>query len=421
MKLKMRGKIMGLSITPIILLAVIIRLFVIDRIADKGVGTTLMIILASMFVFTVVVVFLVGGSMLKAFHASIAALEELADGNLKVEVSERLVKRHDEIGQIGRCIKKLQDKLVTVVTDIKGQCTVMEDSAELLKNRTGETVENISQVEKAIGDVATGAGNQAEETQRATENVVTIGNMISENLQDSEALTMNATNMQNAGKAAMETFRTLNETNQKTMESIQTIYEQTNTTNASAQKIQEATNLITSIAEETNLLALNASIEAARAGEHGRGFAVVASQIQKLAEQSNASAGQITDIVDSLLKDSAEAVETMQAVKDVVQTQDRDMKETNAKLSEVLKGIEDSFAMVNKVTEQTEQMDEARANVIDIVQSLSAISQENAASSEETLASITVVNDVVHEISKQSAGLKAVSDEINKKLEVFRL
>lgn len=421
MKLKMRGKIMGLSITPIILLAVIIRLFVIDRIADKGVGTTLMIILASMFVFTVVVVFLVGGSMLKAFHASIAALEELADGNLKVEVSERLVKRHDEIGQIGRCIKKLQDKLVTVVTDIKGQCTVMEDSAELLKNRTGETVENISQVEKAIGDVATGAGNQAEETQRATENVVTIGNMISENLQDSEALTMNATNMQNAGKAAMETFRTLNETNQKTMESIQTIYEQTNTTNASAQKIQEATNLITSIAEETNLLALNASIEAARAGEHGRGFAVVASQIQKLAEQSNASAGQITDIVDSLLKDSAEAVETMQAVKDVVQTQDRDMKETNAKLSEVLKGIEDSFAMVNKVTEQTEQMDEARANVIDIVQSLSAISQENAASSEETLASITVVNDVVQEISKQFVGLKTVSDEINKKLEVFRL
>lgn len=421
MKLKMRGKIMGLSITPIILLTVIIRLFVMDRIADKGVGTTLMIILASMFVFTVVVVFLVGGSMLKAFHASIAALEELADGNLKVEVSEKLVKRHDEIGQIGRCIKTLQDKLVTVVTDIKGQCTVMEDAAELLKNRTGETVENMGQVEKAIGDVAAGAGNQAEETQRANENVVTIGNMISENLQDSEALTTNATNMQNAGKAAMETFRTLNETNQKTMKSIQTIYEQTNTTNASAQKIQEATNLITSIAEETNLLALNASIEAARAGEHGRGFAVVASQIQKLAEQSNASAGQITDIVDSLLKDSAEAVETMQAVKDVVQTQDRDMQETNAKLSEVLNGIEDSFAMVNKVTEQTEQMDEARANVIDIVQSLSAVSQENAASAEETLASITVVNDVVHEISKQSADLKAVSDEINKKLEVFRL
>ena len=421
MKLKMRGKIMGLSITPVLLLAVIIRLFVIERITDKDVATTLMIILAAMFVFTVVVVFLVGGSMLKAFHASIAALEELADGNLKVEVSERLVKRHDEIGQIGRSIQTLQDKLLNIVTEIKGQCAVMEESANLLKTRTGETVENMGQVEKAIGDVAAGAGNQAEETQRATENVVTMGNMITENLQDSEALTANATNMQSAGKAAMATFRTLNETNKKTMESIQTIYEQTNTTNASAQKIQEATNLITAIAEETNLLALNASIEAARAGEHGRGFAVVASQIQKLAEQCNASAGQITEIVDSLLADSAEAVETMQAVKEVVQTQDQDMQETNVKLSEVLKGIEDSFAMVNKVTDQTEQMDEARANVIDIVQSLSAISQENAASSEETLASITVVNDVVQEISKQSAELKAVADEINKKLEEFRL
>lgn len=381
---------------------------------------TLSIILIVSVLAGVTVVLVVSG-MLKALRASVSALEELAEGNLRVEVSDKLTRRYDEIGAIGRSIKKLKEELSGIVTNIKGQCVVMNDAANVLKDQTEKTVESITQVERAVGEIATGAGNQAEETQRATENVVTIGDMIGGNMQDTEALNKNAVNMQNAGKEVMETFRVLNMTNQKTMESIGRIYEQTNTTNQSAQKIQEATNLITSIAEETNLLALNASIEAARAGEQGRGFAVVAAQIQKLAEQSNASAGQITEIVNLLLRDSKEAVETMQYVQEIVQTQDKDMKETDAKLEEMLKGIEDSFVMVNKVTKQTAQMDEARINVIDVVQSLTAISQENAASTQETLASMTLVNDVVQTISEQSAELKVIADEINEKLDVFRL
>ncbi len=381
---------------------------------------TLSIILIVSVIAGVTVVLVVSG-MLKALHASVSALEELAEGNLRVDVSDKLTRRYDEIGAIGRSIKKLKEELSGIVTNIKGQCVVMNDAANVLKDQTEKTVESITQVERAVGEIAMGAGNQAEETQRATENVVTIGDMIGGNMQDTEALNKNAVNMQNAGKEVMETFRVLNMTNQKTMESISRIYEQTNTTNQSAQKIQEATNLITSIAEETNLLALNASIEAARAGEQGRGFAVVAAQIQKLAEQSNASAGQITEIVNLLLRDSKEAVETMQYVQEIVQTQDKDMKETDVKLEEMLKGIEDSFAMVNKVTKQTAQMDEARINVIDVVQSLTAISQENAASTQETLASMTLVNDVVQTISEQSAELKVIADEINEKLDVFRL
>lgn len=382
--------------------------------------TTLSIILVVSVLAGVTVVFVVSG-MLKALHASVTALEELAEGNLRVEVSDKLTKRYDEIGEIGRSIRKLSEKLLGIVTNIKKQCAVMNDSANILKDQTKKTVESITQVERAVGEIATGAGSQAEETQRATENVVTIGDMIGGNMRDTEALNKNAVNMQSAGKEVMETFRALNVTNQETIKSIGRISEQTNTTNQSAQKIQEATNLITSIAEETNLLALNASIEAARAGEQGRGFAVVAAQIQKLAEQSNASAGQITEIVNLLLHDSKEAVETMHQVQEMVQKQDKDMKETNVKLEEMLTGIEDSFVMVNKVTKQTEQMDEARINVIDVVQSLTAISQENAASTQETLASMMLVNGVVQTISEQSAELKTVADEINKKLDIFSL
>ena len=378
-------------------------------------------IIFGVLVFAIVAGFFIVNNMTRALNKGVSALEELSEGNLNVEVAEKMKKRPDEIGNIGRAIAKLRDELLGIVTEIKKQCETMDDLANQLKLQTRETVDSIIQVENAVGEIAQGAGNQAEETQTATENVVTIGNMISGNLHDTEALNENATKMQSAGQAAMATFDELNKTNQKVMQSIGKIHEQTNTTNASAQKIQEATAIITSIADETNLLALNASIEAARAGEQGRGFAVVAAQIQKLAEQCNESALQISEIAELLLSDSTEAVETMQYVRDIVQTQDADMQETNVRLAEVLQGIEDSFAMVNQVTRQTEQMDEARINVIDIVQSLTAISEENAAGTEETLASISLVNDVVKGISKQSAVLKAIAAEINKKLNVFQV
>lgn len=378
-------------------------------------------IIFGVLIFATVAGFLIVSNMTRALNKGIVTLEELSEGNLNVEVAEKMLKRPDEIGNIGRAIAKLKEDLLGIVSEIKSQCETMDDLADQLKMQTRETVDSIIQVENAVGEIAEGAGNQAEETQNATEHVVTIGNMIGGNLQDTEALSENATKMQAEGQAAIATFEELNRTNQKVMQSIGRIHEQTNTTNDSAQKIQEATAIITSIADETNLLALNASIEAARAGEQGRGFAVVAAQIQKLAEQCNASALQISEIAESLLEDSSEAVETMQYVRDIVQTQDNDMKETNVKLTEVLRGIEDSFAMVNKVTKQTEQMDEARTNVIDIVQSLTAIAEENAAGTEETLASITMVNDVVKGISKQSAVLKAIAAEINKRLSVFQV
>ncbi len=388
---------------------------------SKSISYNISTIIFCVVLFATVAGFLIVTNMTRALNKGIVALEELSEGNLNVEVAEKMLKRPDEIGNIGRAIAKLKEELLGIVTEIKKQCETMDDLANQLKLQTRETVDSIIQVENAVGEIAEGAGNQAEETQVATENVVTIGNMISGNLQDTEALNENATKMQGAGQEAIATFEELNKTNQKVIQSIGRIHEQTNTTNDSAQKIQEATAIITSIADETNLLALNASIEAARAGEQGRGFAVVAAQIQKLAEQCNESALQISEIAESLLADSTEAVETMQYVRDIVQTQDNDMKETNKKLTEVLQGIEDSFVMVNKVTKQTEQMDEARINVIDIVQSLTAISEENAAGTEETLASITVVNDVVKGISKQSAVLKAIAAEINKKLNVFQV
>ena len=135
-------------------------------------------------------------------------------------------------------------------------------------------------------------------------------------------------------------IRQLSESNDRTTQAINRIGRQIEATNDSVQMIHAAVELITSIASQTSLLALNASIEAARAGEHGKGFAVVASEIQKLAEQSNDSAEKIKDIIRDLLSEAEQTVNVMHEVEDIVAQQQEKLEETKTKFVSVADGIE---------------------------------------------------------------------------------
>ena len=266
-----------------------------------------------------------------------------------------------------------------------------------------------------------GAGGQAEETQSATENIIVMGNMIEETSNDIDAMNENAKVIKQLGQTAVDTLRDLQQINQKTKESIDIIYEQTNTTNTSAQKIKEATALITDIAEETNLLSLNASIEAARAGEQGRGFAVVAAQIQKLAEQSNESARQIEEIINLLLSDSEKAVGTMEEVKEIMTRQNDNVRKTDEQVNQVLSQVEQSIEAIGRVAEKTAKINESRVNVTDTVQNLTAVAQENAASTQESAASVNQVSEIVQEIAENAKHLKDIAGQMDKSMELFEI
>ena len=261
-----------------------------------------------------------------------------------------------------------------------------------------------------LGDIASGATNQADETQSATENVITMGNMIEETNSVAEALHKNSKQMQESSNQAMSILKELMEVNDQTKLSIDEIYEQTNITNASAQKIKAATDIIASIAEETNLLSLNASIEAARAGEQGRGFAVVASQIQKLAEQSNDS-----------IQDSTHAVDTMQGVQQIMAVQSDKMQQTEKRFADVYEGVEKAIGGVGTISGRTESLDDSRSKVVDVVQNLSAIAEQNAASSQETSASVVEVSNTLANISDSAAGLKEIAYELDQSVKKIKL
>lgn len=369
-----------------------------------------------------VIGYILAGSMVNPVIKITGVINKLSDMDLtENEMQAQLNKRKDETGEMSRAISTLHDQLVSVIGGLKDHSESLFTASDSLSVNASETVTTIDQLEKAVAEIADGASIQADETQKATENVILIGDMVKDTTNEVENLLVNATNMKSSGDEASSTLIQLEQINKQAKEAIDTISEQTNTTNVSAMKIREATTLITSIAEETNLLSLNASIEAARAGEQGRGFAVVASQIQKLAEQSNESARQIENITDSLITDSEKAVTIMGEVKEIMTKQNEHITKTDDIFTQVKNGIDSSIDGVTRIAEKTRQMDEARINVVDVVQSLTAIAEENAASTEETSASVTEVGSIVTNISDNADKMKNIADELEQNMNIFKL
>lgn len=339
----------------------------------------------------------------------------------KDEKEDIFSRRNDETGDMSRSIRKLREQMEKMILDIRKRSEELFAASDVLSKDSEETYGMVIQVEKAVSEIAEGATSQAGETQKATESVITIGNMVEETASEAGRLHDNTDVIKNLGSEANSTLADLTEINRKTKEAIEIISRQTNTTNESALKIREATALITSIATETNLLSLNASIEAARAGEQGRGFAVVASQIQKLAEQSNESAKTIEHIVSALINDSEKAVHTMEEVKDVMEEQNTKVDKAGEIFEDVLRGIEVTIKGITTISDYTTKMDTARVKVVDVVQNLTAIAEENAAATEETSASATEVNNIIGNISDKAKDVRSIAENLHDTVEMFKI
>lgn len=346
----------------------------------------------------------------------------LATMNLKED--QRLLKisgRKDETGVMARAITTLQKELVGIISEIKEQSFLLYKTSEELNSRAAETSTTVQNVERAVSEIAAGATSQATETQKANEDILLMGNMVEETSSQVTSLNSTADSIKASSDTAAQTLEQLDNINQRAINSINIIYEQTLTTNDSALKIKQATSLISSIAEETNLLSLNASIEAARAGDAGRGFAVVASQIQKLAEQSNVSAQQIDQIIFTLLEDSQKAVHTMKEVKEIITQQSENVSKTGAVFSEVKNSISDSIQGVGEIASHTNRLNSARSNIVDVVQNLTSIAEQNAASTEETSAAVMEVADVMQEISNHASKLQQIASTLETNVDTFQL
>lgn len=378
-------------------------------------------------VITFVICFMIAAAFITIFVLNpIFKIETLTERVAEMDFSQseeqaRLNSRKDEIGLMARALTSLREHLVDVVAAIRENSNALIASAEALNSGATDTNTTMEQVENAVNDIANGATNQAEETQQATENVILIGDMVKDTGKTVEELMVSANAMKHANENAKQILSALRDINRQSGEYIDVIAKQTEVTNESALKIGEATKLITDIANETNLLSLNASIEAARAGEQGRGFAVVASEIQKLAEQSTESAGRIEEIINMLLIDSEKAVRTMGQVKEIIGQQTEHIVRTDKAFVEIQEGVSASINGMQVISDKTQELDKARINVVDVVNNLTAIAEENAAATEETSASVVEVASIVTDIAEKAQGLNSIAEELEEKINIFQL
>ena len=336
------------------------------------------------------------------------------------ETLDRLAKRSDEFGVMSKAIQGLQQQLGQTIQTIKGQSEKLFSSSDTMMKSATNMSETSSQVDQAVSDIAQGATSQADSTQKATDTVVRIGEMIEAATAAVAQLDTVSKQMTEAQNTASGILNDLDAINKQTTDAVDEIARQTDQTNESAAKIQEVTSLISSIAEETNLLSLNASIEAARAGEAGRGFAVVAEEIGKLAEQSNQSAKQIEDIIAQLVADSSRSVKTMETVREITSRQSQDIGKTNEAFGKITEGIAASNECVSNISNQMRDMDLARAEVVDTVESLSAIAEENAASTQESSASVTQINEIAGDIRESSGNLRDIAEVLRNNMNEFK-
>ena len=284
-----------------------------------------------------------------------------------------------------------------------------------------QTVAGMDHVMQSVGTITSGAVSQAEDTRNASENITHMGNLIIETGSEAAALNESADNMLLASDKTNATIEDLKSSSGEVGRAVNMIAELTGQTNESAKTIHEAAGLISEIAEQTNLLSLNASIEAARAGEAGRGFAVVADEIQKLAEQSNDASGSIDQIVNTLIANAGHVVEAMQQMQSVIGKQNQYIVSTEESVVKVIGEIHTSIQSIRSIESRTQELENARKEMIVTIAGLSDIAESNAANTQETSGVITNVSERFREVKQSAENLKGTADILEQNIRKFKI
>ena len=338
---------------------------------------------------------------------------KLSDGDLgQQDEAESIIAETKDLIQSSNILK---EKLSEIIGNIKGISHDLNDDAQNVHSLSDNSSLSVNQISNAMEDLANGATEMASNVQDISKSIGTMNDTITVLADSSEALATSSENIKNANNEARDYIGRVSDSSVHTVEAVDNITKQISSTNDAVQKIKEAVDLtesIMTITNETNLLALNASIEAARAGEAGRGFAVVASEIGNLSDQSSRSADEIRNIVGEIVKNSEASVELSGNVATLIREEQEYIKETQSKFEILNSEIAESLSHINQVSKDTESLEKIQSVITDAVQSLSAISEENAASNEEVSASITGIAASVDEITENAEQTKGNADKL---------
>ncbi|MDE5716099.1 MAG: cache domain-containing protein [Lachnospiraceae bacterium] len=358
------------------------------------------------------------GGLTKVLHNVREVLSKVSNGQFE---DERLVeiRRRDEFGDLAACTEKLRLKIYDILDDIRHGTVKLTEAVERL-NRTSESTRQAAvSMSGSVAQIEDTANRQQSGTTQAAQDVEATKQAIDEMLVQIEGINQISRDMEDMSKESAGILRELEESSKKAQDTVLAVRNQTDTTNESVKQIKSVTEYITNIAEETNLLALNASIEAARAGDAGRGFAVVAQQIQKLAEESNHSAAQIGDNIKDLVEKTEENLAAMNLIGEVLKSQEDKVNRTKDIFGELNHSINMVTDKENNMQQNIQSMNRAKDNMSHVIEELAQSSMTNVSTAQVTAEAADQMQEEVKGITELSSDLTGLAEDLNQNLQSF--
>ncbi len=358
------------------------------------------------------------GGLTKVLHNVREVLSKVSNGQFEDErLSEN--KRGDEFGDLASCTERLRLKIYDIMNDIRRGTLKLTEAVERLNRTSESTTQAAVSMSESVEQIASTADRQQSGTTQAAQDVEATKQAIEEMLVQIEGINQISRDMEDMSKESADILHDLEESSKKAQDTVQEIRNQTDTTNESVKQIKSVTEYITNIAEETNLLALNASIEAARAGDAGRGFAVVAQQIQKLAEESNHSAAQIGENIKDLVERTEENLAAMNLIGEVLKSQEDKVTRTKDIFGELDRSINMVTDKENNMQQNIRSMNRAKDNMSNVIEELAQSSMTNVGTAQVTAEAAGQMQEEIKGITELSSDLTGLAEDLNQNLQSF--
>ncbi|WP_153730432.1 methyl-accepting chemotaxis protein [Sporosarcina obsidiansis] len=346
-------------------------------------------------------------------------MKQIADGDLSQQQLE--VTSQDEIGQLAFSMNDMSDNIRTMLSKIDDVSTSVSGHSEELTQSSSEVNTASSQIAVTMHELTSGIENEANTATELAIHMEKFTLKVEEANQKGEAIQRSSANVLAQTMSGAQLMKTSSEQMKKIDSIVQEAVVKIKGLDIQTQEISKLVVVIKDIADQTNLLALNAAIEAARAGEHGKGFAVVADEVRKLAEQVSVSVKDITSIVGHIQQESSGVAVSLESGYEEVEKGTAQLETTNQTFTEISSAVNEVGANINIMSENLAEIATGSEKMSGAIEEIAAIAEESAAGVQQTSAASQQTSSSMEEVAGSSAQLAQLAEELSGLVRQFKL